>query len=69
MHASTASILYTEDEKEAGPSRNVFLTSEQRLYIAKLNVGSFVSGMSVELKLSPKFLKRVPWIETSCAFF
>ena len=39
MHASITSILYTENEKEAGPNRNVFLTSEQRLYIMKLNVG------------------------------
>jgi hypothetical protein len=59
----------TEDEKESGPSRNVFLTSEQRLCIMKLNVDCFVSGMGVELKLSPKFLKRIPRSETSCAFF
>jgi hypothetical protein len=56
-------------QNEGAPSRNVVLTSEQRLYIMKLNVGCFVSGMGVEIKLTPKFLKRIPQIETSCACF
>jgi len=35
----------------------------------KRNVGCFVSGMGVELKLSPKLLRRILRSETSCAFF